>query len=189
MSKSRPVKTSWFRRWPVRAVVSLILVGLFLGGIIYAARLSIDYIQGLDRYLVEFTEIECEPPIGMDRREFLDEVRFESRLPKRLNLTDHDLAQQLRDGFLKHPWVERVEAVQIKPPKQIVVKLAHRTPVLAVQVGAKLHAVDGHGILLRPNAPTLGLPVYDGDARPPQGPAGTRWGDPNVEAAARKLRK
>ena len=55
--------------------------------------------------------------------------------------------------------------------------------------GTKLHAVDGTGVLLRPDAPTLGLPVYQGDAKPPQGPAGMRWGDPNVEAVARKLRK
>jgi hypothetical protein len=189
MSKSRPVKTSWFRRWPVRATLSLLLVGAFLGGIIYAAHCSLEYLQGLDRYRLEFTEIDCEPPVGMDRREFLDEVRFESRLPKRLQLTDDNLPHLLRDGFLKHPWVERVEAVEIKPPKHVLVKLTHRTPVLAVKIGDTTWAVDGHGILLRPNAPTLGLPIYNGNAKPPQGPAGTRWGDPNVEAAARNLRK
>jgi len=189
MSKSRSEKTSWFRRWPFRATVSLFLVVVFLGGIIMAGRWGLEQLQGRDRYLLDFQDIECEPPVGMEKREFLDEVLFESRLPKRLNLLDAELPQHLRDGFLKHPWVERIEAVDIKPPKQIVVKLTHRTPALAVKVGAKLYAVDGAGVLLRPNAPTLGLPIYDGDAKPPQGPAGTRWGDPNVEAAARKLRK
>jgi hypothetical protein len=30
------------------------------------------------------------------------------------------------------------------------------------------------------------LPVYPDTAPPPAGPAGTPWGDPKVEAAARK---
>jgi cell division septal protein FtsQ len=188
MSKSRSEKTSWFRRWPFRATLSLVLVALFLGGIIWIGHRGLEQLQGRDRYLLDFRDIECEPPVGMDKREFLDEVLFESRLPKRLNLLDADLPQHLREGFLKHPWVERVE-VDIKPPKQIIVILTHRTPVLAVKVGAKVFAVDANGVLLRPNAPTLSLPIYDGDAKPPQGPAGTRWGDPNVEAAARMLRK
>jgi hypothetical protein len=188
MSKSRSEKTSWFRRWPFRAMLSLVLVALFLGGIIWAGEWGLKQLQGRDRYLLDFHAIDCQPPVGMDKREFLDEVLFESRLPKQLNLLDDDLRQRLRDGFSKHPWVERVE-VDIKPPKQVVVLLTHRTPVLAVKVGTKVYAVDGNGVLLRPNAPTLGLPIYDGEAKPPQGPAGARWGDPNVEAAARKLRK
>ena len=66
--------------------------------------------------------------------------------------------------------------------------LTHRTPVLAVKVDGGLRAVDGHGILLYTNAPTLGLPLFDGEAMPPRGKAGMPWGDPNVEAAARKLK-
>jgi hypothetical protein len=54
---------------------------------------------------------------------------------------------------------------------------------------ARALVLDGEGVLLYTNAPTLGLPIYEGAARAPQGKAGTRWGDPNVEAAARKLRK
>jgi cell division septal protein FtsQ len=117
-------------------------------------------------------------------------VRFTTpSLPKQLNIIDEDLPERLRAAFAKHPWVQRVE-VEIKPPKHIIVNLTHRQPVLAVKVGADLRAVDGDGVLLPRNASTLGLPVYDGDARPPrQDEAGTRWGDPNVEAAARKLKK
>ena len=85
--------------------------------------------------------------------------------------------------------MEKVE-VEIKPPKQIIVKLTHRTPVLAVKVGTKVRAVDANGVLLPTNAPTLGLPVYEGDAAPPrEDKAGTHWGDPNVEAAARMHKK
>ncbi len=189
MSKSRPEKTAWFRRWPFRATLTLLLVVTLLGAIVWGGQWGLEYLRSRERYQFDFKDIDCTPPVGMDRSEFLDEVLFESRLPRRLNLVDDKLAQLLRDGFLKHPWVEKVDDVEIKPPKHVIVHLTHRTPMLAVKVGEKMLAIDGHGILLRPNAPTLGLPVYDGDAKSPQGPAGTRWGDPNVEAAARKLRK
>jgi hypothetical protein len=43
-------------------------------------------------------------------------------------------------------------------------------------------------VLLPRNAPTEGLPIYDGIAKAPQGD-GKRWGDPKVEAAARKWKK
>jgi hypothetical protein len=83
-----------------------------------------------------------------------------------------------------------VDSVEINPPKQIVVKLTYRTPVLAVRLGDRTRVVDGHGILLPSDAPTLDLPLYGGEAKPPrEDKAGARWGDPNVEAAARRLRK
>ena len=126
----------------------------------------------------------------MTRQDFLDEVRYDApSLPRQLSLLDEELANKLRAGFAKHAWVEKVEGVEIRRPKQIIVKLTYRTPVLAVKVGPKLRAVDGNGILLPRNAPTLGLPVYEGDAPPPQKEAGTPWGDPNVEATARRAKK
>ena len=188
-AKARPDKSSWFRGWLLKSVLLFVLVAGFLGGLIGAGRWGLEHLRGRDRYDMAFTDIECVPPVGMDKQEFLHEVLYESRLPKRLHLLDEDLPQQLRDGFARHPWIEKVEAVEIKPPRQVLVKLTHRTPVLAVKVGDKIRAVDGFGVLLRDNAPTRGLPVYDGAAKPPQGPAGTRWGDPNVEAAARERRQ
>jgi len=61
-------------------------------------------------------------------------------------------------------------------------------PVLAVPWGGELRAVDGAGVWLPNNAPTRGLPVYDGTPRPPRGPPGTHWGDSDLERVARKLR-
>jgi hypothetical protein len=57
--------------------------------------------------------------------------------------------------------------------------------VLAVLVDGQPRAVDAHGILLPTGADVSGLPVYEGNARPPAGAAGTLWGDVAVEAAAR----
>ena len=104
----------------------LLLVGALLGGLIWASRWSLERLGNSDRYDVAFADIECEPPAGMSKHDFLDEVRYESRLPKNLRLLDKDLKQKLQEGFAKHRWVEKVAAVEIRPPKQIVVKLVYR---------------------------------------------------------------
>ena len=188
-AKSRSEKSSWFQGRLLKSTLLLVIVGAFLGGLIWAGRWGLEQLRGRERYEIAFTDIECEPPVGMKKQEFLDEVRFVARLPERLNLLDDDLKSKLRDGFALHHWVAKVDGVDIRAPKQVVVKLTHRVPVLAVRVGEALRAVDGEGVLLYTNAPTLGLPMYEGEAKPPQGKAGSRWGDPNVESAARKLRK
>jgi len=189
MAKTRPDKKSpWFPPWLVRSAMLFVFVALFLGGLVWAGRWGTEQLRGRDRYDVAFSEIDCEPPVGMERQKFLDEVRYYARaLPERLHLLNDDLPQQLREGFALHPWVEKVDAVEIKPPKQIIVKFTPRAPVLAVRFGADLHAVDHHGVLLPTNAPTRGLPVYDGDAPRPVA-IGKRWGDANVEAAAREFK-
>lgn len=125
-AKSRAEKIPWFRRWPVKATTLLALVALLLGGVILAGHWARERLEGQDRYFVEFGEIDCQPPAGMERRDFLDEVLFESRLPRRLNLLDETMPQQLREGFAKHRWVEKVDAIEIKPPRHIVVKLTYR---------------------------------------------------------------
>ena len=53
--------------------------------------------------------------------------------------------------------------------------------------GEERHCGLYEGILLPKWARTDGLPVYRGKAAAPTGPAGRRWGDPGVEAAARTV--
>lgn len=185
--KNNPPPARFWRY--ARLGLLLLLIILFLGGLVGAGRWGLEQLRGRDRYVVPFADIECDPPVGMDRPTFLGQVRYTNRFPEHVNLLDEDLPHKLRKEFAGHAWVERVDDVEITPPKRIAVKLTHRVPVLAVKVGGTLRAVDGVGVLLPTNAPTLGLPVYDGEASPPRNPAGARWGDPNVEAAARKLRK
>lgn len=189
-AKPRLESAPWRRGWLLKCALVLVLVAAFLGGVIWAGRWSLDQLRGSDRYVVDFSDIACEPPTGLSKQHFLDEVRFVSRLPQRLNLLDDGLRERLVDGFAKHAWVEKVEGIEIKPPRQLVVKLTYRTPVLVVKIGDKSRVVDGHGVLLPKDAPTLDLPTFGGDAKPPrEDKAGTRWGDPDVEAAARKLKK
>ncbi len=187
-AKSRADKPTWFRRWLLKSVLLLTLVALFLGGVIWGGHWGLEHLRGRERYDLAFTDIDCATPVGMERKAFLEQVRYYAApgLPERVNLLDEQLADKLREGFAKHPWVESVDDIKITPPKHVAVKLTHRTPVLAVKLGNDLVAVDGAGVLLPRNAPTLGLPVYEGEPREPKGP-GLRWGDPNVEAAARQV--
>jgi hypothetical protein len=189
-AKSRPEPTLWRKGWLIKSTLLIVVIAAFLGGVIAAGHWGLEQIQGDPRYEFAFADIECEPPPGMTKQDFLDEVRYgPPSLPARLNLLDEELPKKLRDGFVKHAWVEKVERVEIKPSKQIVVTLTYRTPVLAVKVGSDLRVVDGNGVLLPRKTATLGLPIYDGIAKPPtRDEAGTRWGDANVEAAARKVK-
>ena len=190
MAKPRPTLSVWYKSWLFRSTLILTLVAAFLGGIIWAGRWGKEQLRGSKQFTIEFADIDCDPPAGMDRHKFLDEVLYYAspRLPKEIDLLDDNLRDHLKEGFTKHPWVEKVDDVTIVPPRQVVVKLTQRTPVLAVKVGAELLAVDGSGVALPKNAPTAGLPIYVGDAKAPR-EIGQRWGDPNVEAAARKARR
>jgi hypothetical protein len=185
-AKSRAEKKPWFRAWLVKNALILMLVALFLGGVIWASHWGLEYLRGRERFEIAFTDIECETPAGMERKRFLEEVQYYApELSGRVDVLDEQLRDRLTDGFARHPWVEKVDGVEIKPPRRIVVTLTHRAPVLAVKFGGELLATDRTGVLLPKNAPTLGLPIYAAEPKPPRG-IGQRWGDPNVEAAARK---
>jgi hypothetical protein len=167
------------------SVLHLLLgVALVLGAVVLIGELTRAALRDSDRYTLAFTAIDCPPPPAQDRATFLSEVQYLAEMPDQLRLLDDDLARRLAEAFARHPWVERVERVALGPQK-VHVRLAFRTPVLAVPVVGQTRAVDGHGILLPPGADVEGLPVYDGQAAPPAGPAGTLWGDAAVEAAAR----
>ena len=172
------------RRWIFRGLALLLVLGAFLAGLIVLGQWAQNQVRDQERYTVAFADIDCEPPPGMERGDFLDDVQYRASLPNDLPLLDEDLPARLTAAFSRHPWVEAVEAVEVSPPRRVLVRLSYRVPVLAVPVDGQVRAVDGHGILLPATAPVSGLPVYDGTARRP-GPAGAPWGDPAVEAAAR----
>ncbi len=178
--------------WVPKLVALLMVVALILGSVIVVHNLALDDLRSRDRYTIDFSEIDCTPPDGQGRAEFLDEVRYYASAPNAVPLLDADLAERLAGYFGRHPWVEKVEAVEITPPRAIHVKLVFRKPVLAVpwqdakHRPAGVRAVDGQGILLPKTAATAGLPKYPGYAPSPSGPEGTPWGNADVEAAAHK---
>jgi hypothetical protein len=168
-------------------VAALLLgLGLFVAGLIVLGEYAQEQLRDRDRYTLPFADIECLPaPPYQARRDFLDEVQYLARLPARLRLLDADLPQQLAEGFTQHPWVRKVEQVEVAA-KQVRVRLCYRRPALAVRCGERVRVVDEEGVLLPKEAPAEGLPVFADKAPPPAGPAGTRWGDARVEEAARK---
>ena len=177
------------RRWVVRGLAPVFGAALFLLGLIAAGRLALEQLRDRQRYTVSFADIDCPPPPGQGREDFLGEVRYLAALPDRLRLLDDDMPARLKVAFVRHPWVERVEAVEVVPPSLVRVRLAYRRPALAVPFDGRLRAVDRHGVLLPASAPTEGLPVFSGEPRPPAGPAGTPWRDKAVEEAARAARR
>jgi hypothetical protein len=172
--------------WLLKPLGVSLGLGLLLAGLILLGQMAWQHIRHHDRYTVAFTDIECTPPPGRDRMDFLEEVQYLAAVPERLRLLDDDLPARLARAFTRHPMVDKVIEITLTPPRQVRVRLAYRTPVLAVAVSGELRAVDAQGVLLPRDTPTRGLPVYEGQAAPPQGPAGSRWGDAGVEAAARK---
>ncbi len=193
-ARARPVSRIpwWLRgrvgRFVLASAAVVLAVAALLAGIIALGHWGREQIHDDPRYLAAVADIDCPAPQEMDRAEFLGEVQYLGRLPAKLNVLDEDLPDRLRQAFARHPWVQRVDAVTITPPRHIAVRLTFRTPVLAVRSGDELRAVDGDGVLLPRNVPTHGLPVYDGTPRPPRGPPGTHWGDSDLERAARQRR-
>jgi hypothetical protein len=170
----------------LRALLPLLGALLVLALVCVLGKLAWESLGHLERYQIPFSEIDCPAPPNMGRTTFLDEVQYLSGMPGRLNVLEEGLVGRLAEAFRKHPWVEKVDSVEVQSSQRIAARLTFRKPVLAVPVPAMgLRAVDRHGILLPSTVPTGGLPLYSGSAAPPAGPSGTRWGDPGVEAAAR----
>jgi hypothetical protein len=174
------------RAWMLKSLALALGVGLFLAGLIWLGEAAREDLREQQRCLLPFADVACSPPPGLNRGDFLDEVRYLANVPQRLNLLDPDLATRLAQAFAQHPWVARVERVEVLPPSEVRVQLRYRRPALAVPMGGQLRVVDEQGILLPRRAPTAGLPVFHGKASSPAGPAGTAWGDPAIVAAARK---
>lgn len=159
---------------------------VLLLGVALIGQVARERLRSRDHAVIAFADIDCPAPPGVDRADFLDAVQMQASFSDQLPLRDDALASRLAKAFALHPWVEKVEQVEIIHPRQVRVRLLYRTPVLAVPHAGHVRAVDRHGVLLPAEARTDGLPVFSGDTNPPAGAVGTRWGDPAVEEAARQ---
>ncbi len=197
---------AWLPRWTLKTLLLALGLGLFLFGLVWVGKWTLGQIRGQDRYTFAFQDIDCTPPPGLERGEFLDEVQYITGLPDRLLLLEKDVSRRLAEAFARHPWVEKVEQVTVEPSRQVRVRLHYRTPVLAVVgqgkdggtviqvrssgMGLKSHtavarAVDRSGMLLPLAASLEDLPTLHTRVPGPAGPSGTSWGDARVVAAAR----
>jgi hypothetical protein len=172
------------RKWALQAGTGLAGVSLFLLALMLAGRTARQDLRDRDRFVVVFLDIDCPAPADMARSDFLSEVQYLTGMTSRLRLLDDDLPSRLREAFTRHPWVETVERVAILPGR-VSIDLVFRTPVLRIAQGGQVRVVDRHGILLPSTVTADGLPLLHTVAKVPGGPAGTPWGDPAVEEAAR----
>lgn len=137
-----------------------------------------------ERYRVPFADIRCDPPPGLDRTAFLNEVRYLSNHPDSVFALEGDERARLERAFAQHPWVESVESVAVDPGPAVTVRVKFRIPVLAVRVlSGETRLVDANGVLL-PNSPTpANVAELHADVPAPGVSAGSVWPDETVMRA------
>ena len=140
-------------------------------------------------YQVDWNSVLVTPvPRGVPER-VVNDVRLQAQLPERLSLLQPGLAKQLAKAFAAHPWVERVDRVEVKRQRRIDVDLTYRRVTLVVETSRGFYPVDVQCVLLPPSdfAPedVSRLPVCRNVKTLPQGAAGEQWGDLIVECAAK----
>lgn len=148
-----------------------------LAAVVWLGRLTRD---DLSAERLTFADVQCQPPPGMTREEFLVEAQYLAGLPDGLDVRDEATADRVRQALAGHPWVREARVRVWRGGVRAEVE--YRTAVL--WVAAKERAVDGQGVLLPISAGLEGLPVMAGAVRP-FGRAGQPWGDADVEAAAK----
>ena len=116
MDGLRTAISGWLWRGGVQLLILAAGLGVVFGGLITLARVTRDKVRDSERYAALFADIECTPPPGMNRADFLNEVRYQTDFPERLHLLDDDLKQRLYEAFGQHPWVEKVAPGIVREP-------------------------------------------------------------------------
>jgi hypothetical protein len=199
------------RQWIVQFATPILCALALLLGVIALGRVTRAALHDRESFTFTLDEVDFQPPQGLSRGKFLDEVRQLSHTPECWHRLDPDLSSRLARSFAADPWVESVRHVHTgRVGTNVRVELEHRRPVLAVSLaGEKIprdgsalvetwsgksrsalvpaRAVDGNGVLLPVKAVYSGLPVLVGEVSAPTGPAGRRWNDRRVIAAVATL--
>lgn len=88
-----------------------------------------------DVYIVKESDF-CvwNPPVWISDRFIAEalELRAPEARTKELNSLDPELVDNLLIAFESHPWVEKVESIEIRFPARVDVKLKYREPVAAI---------------------------------------------------------
>lgn len=173
------------RIWIVQGLTPILCGFALLLGVIGAGRAARVSLYDRAAYRLAFADIDCQPPEGMSRDVFLNEVRSLARQPASLHLLNEELTVRLHRAFLAHPWVESVRLVA-RGQASVHVEMEYRRAVLTVPpTDGGWRLVDGHGILLPESAVQPHLPVLLSEVETPTGSIGSHWGDARVAAAAK----
>ncbi len=178
------------RRVVISLLLSLIVGGSVVGGVVLVGKISRQYLYEHKRHMLPLNDIDLNAPPDESRELFLAEVQYDVGLEDQLNLLDEGLAARLAKTFARHPRVAKVERVVIGPGKKLHVELRYRLPVLAVQVNGTTRCVDGEGVVLPPGVSAEGTLSWReiGDTPlPPMVDSGNMWADHRMLAAARTV--
>ncbi len=184
----KPVRAA--QRRPLRrlATAGLLLAALASGS--YALWCAVrEHVAASAQYEVTADSVTITSPPDWIRSDVKAEVVRDASLEGPLSILDDQLARRLYEAFEAHPWVAKVERVIKRPPNGVEVELVYRRPMLMVQVSGGLLPIDAEGVQLqtRDFSPLEAgryprLTEIEVTTGPP---AGTRWTDPRVVAAAR----
>lgn len=136
---------------PVAAAAALLALVIGLGS---QARKALSD-RGAGR--IAFAAVDCDPPPGLSRQAFLEEVQYLGRLPDEVDLLDDEATRQVRAAFAAHPWVRQVATLD-RGPGRLTVVLLFRRPVLYVENWAR--ALDADAVLLPKVEDVSGLFVW-----------------------------
>jgi hypothetical protein len=176
------------RRQILIAAVTLLASAVLVAALVVAGKLARNSLESTERYQLPFNDIDCPSPPGMARDTFISQVRYYGEFPEMISVLDASLPARLSEAFARHPWVEKVDAIEVGPGRHIRAWLAFRVPVLAVaymQQTLQVRAADSMGVLLPHDAATQSLPRLTGKEIPPPGTSGRPWGNSQVEGACR----
>jgi hypothetical protein len=178
------------RKWLIQVGALAVAIALLLAGLVTVGNVTRARLQDLDRYSLAFSEIQCDFPPGQTRADFLSEVQYLAGMPGRVRLLDESLPARLAEAFAAHPWVQRVEQVQILSTHDVRASLVFRNPLLAVKLSRSSSApsvrvVDEQGVLLPTSAPAEGLPTLTVEGKTAPSSAGRPWDTPAVTEASR----
>jgi len=173
------------RRAALGAAAVVVVAAVLIG---WAWRRFGDEVTWRGGNLLEPASIELRGAAPWVRADIKAEALKAASLDRGLPLTDPDLANRIARAFDTHPWVRRVLGVRLLHPPAAVVEIVCREPAAMVAVKGGLLAVDAESVVLPSidftSEAAAEYPRLTGVDSSPQGPEGSRWGDPVVEEGA-----
>jgi len=139
-------------------------------------------------YQVSIEEILISPPNRFVPQDLIARTVRKAGYVDGIALLDDTLVAKLGEAFSAEPWVKEVRGIRKHRDGRIEVDVVFREPVLMLQTGSGMYAIDAEGVILPPGdftpEDTHQFPVAVNVRSLPQGPAGSNWGDPAVVGAA-----
>src|SRR5438270_7710868 len=99
------------RKWALELLAPCLAMAFLLGGVLALGQWTRQQMQSRQAYRLAFNEIDCTPPPGVRRVDFLAEVQYLGGLRDQLTILDEDVSGRLAHAFARHPWVEEVRRV------------------------------------------------------------------------------